>query len=283
VARLARTALTALLALASAQILRPQRITFDTVSAEVLEEHLKRVHRDTKVRGSTLKELFGAAGCADLIEQKPKGLSTPNVICTLPGAETSTVVVGAHYDKVQWGEGLIDNWSGASMLPNLYVALKNVPRRLTFVFVGFSDEEVGLRGSRAYLKQLDKAQKKSLKAMVNLECLGSGPVMTAPSQSDKLLVLSLAGVAKSLDIPLGFTNVDRVGTSDQASFSAEKIPAIEIHSISQETYPLLHTPRDNLTALRLKDYEDAYRLVAAYLAYLDVTWAKPVEMEAPAQ
>lgn len=279
--RVRAAALIAVLTLSCAWPLRAQLIKFTRVSPDVLEGQLKRVSRDNKTRGSTLRQLFEEAGCVELTEQKAKGLATPNVICTLLGEQSDAVVVGAHYDKVPVGDGLIDNWSGAVMLPNLFVALKSAPRRLTFIFVGFSDEEKGLRGSRAYVKQVPKESRRNIKAMVNLECLGSGPVVAAPSQSDKLLVRSLAVVAHSLGINLGFTNVDKVGTSDQASFADAKIPVIQIHSISQETFPLLHNNRDNLTALRLKDYDDAYQLIAAYLAYLDVTWAKPEEAQPP--
>jgi hypothetical protein len=78
-------------------------------------------------------------------------------------------------------------------------------------------------------------------------------------------------------------NVDQVGTSDQASFSAAKIPAIEIHSITLETYPLVHTIRDSFAALRMKDYADTYQLAAAYLAFLDVTRGKSAEAGDPAK
>ena len=170
---------------------------------------------------------------------------------------------------------LIDNWSGAAMLPSLFLAVNNTPRRFTFVFVGFSDEEKGLRGSSAYVKQFTRQDRANIKAMVNLDCLGLGPTACARNQSDKELVKSLVRVVGVLKVPFSFVNIDQVGRSDSSSFSTKRIPTIDIHSITQETFPLLHSPRDKIAALRMKEYEDSYRLVAGYLAYLDVAGAKP--------
>ena len=44
---------------------------------------------------------------------------------------------------------------------------------------------------------------------------------------------------------------------------------ITIHSITQETYPILHSGRDSVKAIHPDDYYTAYRVIALYLAYLD--------------
>ena len=63
--------------------------------------------------------------------------------------------------------------------------------------------------------------------------------------------------------------MERVGTTDSESFAHYQIPRITIHSITQETWPLLHTSRDNIKAIHTDFYYDSYRLIAAYLAVLD--------------
>jgi len=62
-----------------------------------------------------------------------------------------------------------------------------------------------------------------------------------------------------------------VGSTDSAQFSERKIPSITIHSLSQETFDahILHTSKDKLSAMRLDDYYQTYRLLAAYLVFLD--------------
>ncbi len=42
-----------------------------------------------------------------------------------------------------------------------------------------------------------------------------------------------------------------------------------LHSVTQDRFGILHSSLDDLAAVRLNDYYDTYRLLAAYLAYLD--------------
>ena len=64
-------------------------------------------------------------------------------------------------------------------------------------------------------------------------------------------------------------NVDGVGDDDTHSFLYAKIPVISIHSITPDTFRLLHSPKDRVDAIHLDEYYDSYKLVAFYLAYLD--------------
>ena len=78
-----------------------------------------------------------------------------------------------------------------------------------------------------------------------------------------------------LGIPLQGVNVDRVGDDDTHPFLSAHIPVISIHSVTQETWSILHSPRDRMDAINFEDYYAAYKLAAYYLAYLDVAakWA----------
>ena len=72
-----------------------------------------------------------------------------------------------------------------------------------------------------------------------------------------------------MKLPIFSVNVDQVGTTDSESFADAKIPRITVHSLTQETLGILHTPKDQLSAIRFSDYYDSYRLIAGYIAYLD--------------
>jgi hypothetical protein len=80
---------------------------------------------------------------------------------------------------------------------------------------------------------------------------------------------ALQNVANSMRLPLDVVNVHQVGKSDSDSFEDRHVPSVLIHSITQETFPILHSPQDQMSAIRFGDYYDTYRLLAAYLAYLD--------------
>ena len=54
-------------------------------------------------------------------------------------------------------------------------------------------------------------------------------------------------------------------SSDSEQFSVRKIPRITIHSLSQQTYDahILHTWKDRISFIRMDDYYQTYRLLAA--------------------
>jgi hypothetical protein len=243
-------------------------VEFNTLDRAVIEGRLGRAAGSNAEHKARLQELLGEVGCTGehFREQKVSGSRLPNLVCTMPGQNHAVIIVGAHYDAVDLGKGAVDNWSGASLLPSLVESLGTVPRRHTFVFVGFSGEERGLAGSDSYVRELTREEKSRTRAMVNLDCLGLSPTKVWVNGSNRKLTAMLAGVAKAMKLPLEGANVD---TDDSQSFARRKIPSISIHSLTQETLRILHSVRDNLDAIRGGDYYDTYRLVAAYLAYLD--------------
>lgn len=233
--------------------------------------------RDNKERKTRVAELLREEGCAAplLHEQPVPRAGQPNVVCVLPGDNEDTVLVGAHFDRAGAGEGVVDNWSGAVLVPSLLHAIRNVPRSHTFVFVAFAGEEKGLLGSREYVEKLSKKQRARIRAMVNLDTLGLGPTKIWVNGSDPNLTGLLVALAHSMKLPIGGVNVEKVGTTDSAPFAANAIPAITVHSVTQETMPVLHSEKDTMHAVDFAAYYDSYRLLAAYLAYLDVNLGIP--------
>ena len=78
-------------------------------------------------------------------------------------------------------------------------------------------------------------------------------------------------------MPVTGVNVEQVGSSDSVQFSARKIPSVTIHSLTQETWNarILHSSKDTLSAMRLDDYYQTYRLLAVYVAFLDQVASVP--------
>jgi hypothetical protein len=131
-----RRAASFVIALIAARVPVVAQIRFGTVNSEIVEQRLKSYKGNDSEREATVKLLFQSAGCPEdkLTEQPVKGLKQGNVICTLPGNTDSVIVVGAHFDHVDAGDGVVDNWSGASMLPSLYQVVK--PNRVnTLLFL----------------------------------------------------------------------------------------------------------------------------------------------------
>jgi hypothetical protein len=250
-----------------------ESIRYNLASREVVEGRLRKYAGSNKQRESTLAQIFVEAGCSDqhLSEQSVKGSKLPNLICLLPGSSGREIIVGAHFDRVPESDGVVDNWSGASLLPSLYEAVKIEPRKHSYIFIGFTDEEQGEVGSHFYAREMKSEQVAVTDAMVNMDTLGLAPPEVWTSHSDKLLISALSYVAKQLSIAVKGVNVDQVGSTDAEEFAERKIPRITIHSLTQETWNarIIHTPKDNIFAMRLDDYYQTYRLLAAYIAFLD--------------
>lgn len=252
-------------------------IHYNTLPEDEINHRLSEFKDTNSARERELHALFEEAGCTGdhLTEQAVKHSHDPNVICVLPGQDQSQIIVGGHFDFVNAGRGVLDNWSGCSLLPSLYQSIKSSPRRHTFVFIGFADEEKGLVGSRSYVHEMSKEDVRRTSAMINMDSLGAGPTRFEQDRADKRLADAFTAVANEKHLPWGVVNIHQVGRSDADSFQDRHIPALLIHSITTETFPILHTPRDQMAVMHVADYYDTYRLIAAYLAYLDVTLDAP--------
>ncbi len=248
-------------------------IRFELVRQEEVRRRLESYKGDDRQRAKTLKKFFEEAGCTSgkLTEQPVQQLKEPNLICSVPGATDSVIVVGAHFDHVDHGNGVVDNWSGASLLPSLFEVLKQEERKHTFILIGFAGEEKGLVGSESYAKELSPEHIAKIQAMVNMDTLGLGPAEVWVSRSDPKLLVLLSKLAQAMKLPVKGMNVEQVGKSDEQSFIRRKVPTITFHPMTQATLHILHSPRDQLSAIKFEDYYSTYRLLTAYLIFLDQT------------
>jgi len=249
--------------------LSAQKVGFKRATQDVIENRLRDCPEKDSDRWHKLEEIFRAAGAGDdvISEQRVPGFSDPNVICMLPGESEATIIVGGHFDNVGDGHGVIDNWSGAVLLPTLYESLKVTPRRHTFIFVAFAAEEAGLKGSGQYARQMRREDISRTKAMVNLDCLGLGPTAVLTSAANKKLTELMIRVAEATKIRLRSCNIQRAGW-DADSFST-KIPRITLHSITPRTGDIANSFDDNFEVVNWDDYYSSYLLIGMYLAYID--------------
>ncbi len=239
------------------------------LSREVILNRLqKTVVRGDAARLGKLKGLFERAGCRGerLTEQPVPELELPNLVCRLPGEGKGVIVVGAHYDAHPAGEGAVDNWSGAALLPSLYQSLRGRPRRHTFLFVGFAGGEAKHRGAKAFAKGL---RKRDVAAMVNLECIGMVRPLAWDYSDKRLLARYLKTVSRNTMLPVDVMPPDKLGKTDAQAFARRGIPALTIHSVSPSNYMIRRDERDIVEAIRENEYYETYALAAAYLAYLD--------------
>jgi Zn-dependent M28 family amino/carboxypeptidase len=99
---------------------------------------------------------------------------TVNVIAkTAAGRGDRVVMAGGHLDSVPAGPGINDNGSGTAALLEIADALggRAPGARVRLAFWGA--EELGLIGSRRYVRELSPGEREAIAAYINLDMVGS--------------------------------------------------------------------------------------------------------------
>jgi hypothetical protein len=155
---------------------------------------------------------------------------THNVIAETPGGEGHVVMAGGHLDSVPGGPGINDNGSGAATLIETAEAIGPDPpgERVRLGFWGA--EELGLLGSRHYVRSLSREERRRIRAYVNLDMVGSpSAVPELYADGDERLGRVLNRAAGG---PLG--EISAGGSSDHAPFAAAGVPVNGLYTGSTE-------------------------------------------------
>ncbi|GGI07740.1 M28 family metallopeptidase [Egicoccus halophilus] len=104
----------------------------------------------------------------------PETRTDVNVIAELPGANDDNVVMlGAHLDSVQRGPGINDNGSGSAAILETAIRMRKVSPENTVRFAWWGAEELGLIGSREYVRGLSEAERDRIALYLNFDMVGS--------------------------------------------------------------------------------------------------------------
>ncbi len=154
---------------------------------------------------------------------------TANVVIALPGQIADKIVVGAHFDSWDVGQGAVDNGVGTAILFEMARLLKAyAPKNYyTVELVWFNGEEMGLWGSKKYI-EMHKGDR--IAAMLNMDMTGTPTGFTA--MGTDTLVPFLKQLAESLN---GFGLSPDIGNtpwtnSDNQPFMLEGIPTLSLHA-----------------------------------------------------
>lgn len=113
----------------------------------------------------------------------PANPAIVNVEGVIPGESGQEIVLSAHYDTVAASPGAADDASGCGVVIAAAAELARTPRRHTVRVILFDGEEVGLFGSRGWIKALPETDRDRILANVNLEMVGwsdsTGPTIHA--------------------------------------------------------------------------------------------------------
>jgi len=224
---------------------------------------------DGTARREAIVTQLRAAGVEPAIDSFGEGRGAgANIVATLPGTGTKTIVVGAHYDRVNVGRGAVDNGGSCAVLIELVGALKASPlSRVTLQVVFFDREESGLLGSRAFVA----ATKRRPDYALNLDVFAYGDTIFATaSQPAGLLLESLRATGEVTGLPvrdvprtsypssdhLTMMNagIDTLGIALIDAADVEAILSIGAGRLKPGSGPrvltIIHTPNDTLDKAR---------------------------------
>ncbi len=209
-----------------------------------------------------------------------------NVIGVIPGKKPSllgqSVVVAAHYDHLGLGwpdaradnrgtvhPGADDNASGVALLIELAGELrKNLNPDRGIVFAAFTGEEAGRRGSQYYIAHQQQYPVEKCIGMLNLDTVGR-------LGKKKLLVLNGASAREWVHIFRGASYVtgvetemvsEKLDSSDQASFEAAGVPAVQLFAGPHQDYHRPTDTPDKIDGEGLEKIASVAREVIEYLA-----------------
>ncbi len=188
-----------------------------------------------------------------------------NVLALLDHPNTDRVVViGAHYDHLGHGisgslhngepaihNGADDNASGVAGMLELARMLKEQgPDGSDYLFVAFSGEELGLYGSKHFVKSA-LFDTTDVSYMINFDMIGrldtvkNALVVDGANASPAFSVLESLAAENGPTIRAGGSGI---GSSDHMSFYLEGIPALHFFTGTHQDY---HRPSDDVEKLNV--------------------------------
>ena len=208
-----------------------------------------------------------------------------NVVGYLDNGAPYTVIIGAHYDHLGFGEdgnslyrgqekmihpGADDNASGTAGLMELGRLLKKTKGlRSNYLFVAFSGEESGLIGSKYFTEHSPVALSK-ISYMLNMDMIGR--------LNDSTHVLIIGGygtspqwaevIGSTLNKKIFILNADSSGTgpSDHTSFYLKNIPVLFFFT---GIHPDYHKPTDQADKINYTGELQVIRLIYAITQKMD--------------
>ncbi|MDY0215320.1 MAG: M20/M25/M40 family metallo-hydrolase [Bacteroidales bacterium] len=229
-----------------------------------IEEIEKRAEKKMEYKGILIPNKLAAITDLDITRSV-----TQNVVGIIDGSDpvlkNDFVVVGAHYDHLGYGgqgsssrspdtiaihPGADDNASGVAVMLDLAKKLQANKSKLkkSVVFVAFGAEELGIIGSKEFLKTslIDPSK---IKTMINLDMVGR-------LNEEQRLQIAGTGTALEFDKYIDIANVkykfsiqknqDGYGPSDHSSFYSEKIPVLFLSTGAHEDYHTVFDTEDKI-------------------------------------
>lgn len=209
------------------------------------------------------------------------GLTTQNVLGLQPGKNPGkgVLVISAHYDhlgrmgRTAYFPGANDNASGIAMLLSLakhFAQPQNKPEH-DILFVAFGAEEVGLLGSRYFVKN-PLVPLENIRFLLNLDITGTGEdgikVVNGSIYKEHFSLLQTLNKEKELLKQVAARG--EACNSDHCPFYEQGVPSFFIYTLGGiQAY---HDVHDKSETLPLTEFEDLYSLLIEFTKKLGLIY-----------
>ncbi len=243
---------------------------------------------DGAARRAAIAAQLDALGIPYRLEEfSASGRKGVNILASLPAPPGAgrEILLGAHSDRVDLGQGAVDDASGDSAVLGLLAAFKRAPLKACRLSAAFFDlEELGAKGSAAFVA----ADRHSLPAIyLNFDVFAYGDTLWVGSvngQSPSARAMTAAAAASRFPLVMG----PDYPPGDDGSFAAAKVETLGIalidgreiegilaffHGHPPDTLPrsvtILHSPNDTPDKIAGSDAARALPVVERAIRLLD--------------
>lgn len=252
------------------------------LAANYIVERFKELGLQPKGENNSYFQIF---------QQKPKGIhgealpdsvkeiEVKNIIGFLDNKAATTVVIGAHYDHLGFGDhsslntgeraihnGADDNASGTAALLQLAKELKGKFTNNNYLFIAFSGEEKGLWGSSYYSKN-STLPITSINYMINMDMVGrlaeNKLAIYGTGTSPVWIDLLKKVIPDTIKLS---TTESGIGPSDHTSFYLKDIPVLHFFTGQHEDY---HKPSDDVDKINFKGMVTVISLIEKIVSELN--------------
>jgi hypothetical protein len=198
------------------------------------------------------------------------GRSGCNVEAILDGVEKENpIVIGAHYDAATVG-GADDNGTGTAALMEMARLFSGQRLRKSIAFVAFDQEEAGLVGSAAYVKEVTTSPATTPVLAITIDTMGydknnDGKMHLIDCGRAESKPLTQAFLSEKARLGFNLVNVEKcTNRSDHASFWKRNIPAIIVSEnfFGGDANPCYHKKCDTIANMNFDYYANIAETVA---------------------
>jgi len=209
-----------------------------------------------------------------------------NIVGFINNNKPYTIVIGAHYDHLGYGEngnslyrgqnkeihnGADDNASGVASIIEIARNLKNSSEKnYNYLILAFSGEELGLYGSKSFVENIsNQVDSAHIACMINLDMVGR------LGEKDKNLEINGIGTAAEWSVILKNISIDNIrvkegmngiGPSDHTSFYLNNIPVLHFFTGQHEDY---HKPTDDAAKINFEGMSKVCQYIIAVVMQLN--------------